>query len=98
MTILVSRKLEPKIRGSLRKWMIEIDAGVFIGDLSKRVREEIMGWLKPQMKEGEATLIISEPKSQTGYRIETILKETHRETVELSGIPLVKRNLKKDPF
>lgn len=94
ITILSSSSLPPKIQGSLRKWMIEIDAGVFIGDLNPRVRAEVINWLRPQMSSGEATLIYADSRSQTGYKIETLLKEKNREIVEISGIPLVKKQRK----
>lgn len=89
MTVLVSKSLPASVRGSLRKWMIEVEPGVFLGELSVRVREELMNWLVPQMDGGTALLIFRDNSSQTGYKIITLTPEKCRRIKVVSGIPLV---------
>lgn len=31
MTVLIARAVTPGVRGELSKWMLEVDAGVFVG-------------------------------------------------------------------
>ena len=44
MTVVVVTDCPAKLRGDLTKWMIEINTGVYVGNLSARVREEL--WIR----------------------------------------------------
>ena len=41
MTIIVVTSCPPKLRGDLSKWFFEINCGVYVGNVSARVRAEI---------------------------------------------------------
>lgn len=41
MVTLIMEKVPASLRGELSKWMLEIKAGVFVGQLSAMVREKI---------------------------------------------------------
>jgi CRISPR-associated protein Cas2 len=89
MTVILTKSIPPTVRGSLRKWVIEIEPGVFLGDLTARVRTELLDWLVPQMGGGRALVVYSDRKSQTGYQIKTLTKEGRRSIKTISGIPLI---------
>lgn len=41
MVIVVTENVPLRLRGRLAVWLLEIRAGVYVGDISKRVREMI---------------------------------------------------------
>ncbi len=41
MTIMILERVAPSVRGDLSRWLIEIKAGVFIGRISKLVRDNL---------------------------------------------------------
>ena len=41
MIVITLSDCPPKVRGDLSKWLIEINTGVYVGQVSARVREEL---------------------------------------------------------
>lgn len=41
MLMVVTENVPPRLRGRLAIWLLEIRAGVYVGDTSKRIREMI---------------------------------------------------------
>ena len=41
MIVIMLSDCPPKVRGGLSKWLCEINTGVFVGNVSSRVREEV---------------------------------------------------------
>ena len=41
MVVVVLTDCPPKLRGDLSKWFFEINTGVYVGNVSARVRERI---------------------------------------------------------
>ena len=41
MLVIVVENVPPRLRGRLAVWLLEIRAGVYVGDYSRRVRENI---------------------------------------------------------
>ena len=41
MCVVVTENVPPRLRGRLAIWLLEIRAGVYIGDISKPIREMI---------------------------------------------------------
>lgn len=56
MTILILERVSPSLRGDLSRWMIEIQAGVFVGRVSEVVREAI--WERATDRVGEGTVLL----------------------------------------
>ncbi|VDZ77105.1 ssRNA endonuclease [Salmonella bongori] len=50
MMVVATENVPPRLRGRLAIWLLEIRAGVYVGDTSKRIREMIwqqitqLGW------------------------------------------------------
>ena len=42
MVVVVTENVPPRLRGRLAVWLLEVRAGVYVGDISTRVRE--MAW------------------------------------------------------
>lgn len=41
MTIMILERVAPSVRGDLSRWLIEVKAGVFLGRISRLVRDKL---------------------------------------------------------
>lgn len=84
--VITLKKVPNSLRGDLTKWMQEIATGVYIGNLNRKVRENLWKRVLDNVKEGEATLSYTY-NNEIGYNFDTINAE--RKIVDYDGIPLV---------
>ena len=56
MTVIVLEAAPPALRGRLAVWMVEVRAGEYVADLSKRVREMIWDTVKKGIRDGNAVM------------------------------------------
>ncbi len=89
MVVLVVERVPDGLRGSLRRWMIEVQAGVFVGRLSQRVHQEIWARVQRESAAGAAVLIRSN-RSEQGYAIE-VHGQPGRAIIDMEGLYLVAR-------
>src|SRR3989338_8109105 len=84
---VVTENIPPRLRGRLAVWLIEVRAGVYIGDVSKRTREMIWEQLENGIEEGNAVMAWA-ANTESGYEFQT-LGPNRREPVEWDGLRLV---------
>lgn len=53
-----------RLRGDLTKWLIELNAGVYVGNVSARVRDELWQRICEHVKDGRATMVFSAHNEQ----------------------------------
>lgn len=70
MMVIVLENAPPRLRGYLTRLLLEIRAGVYVGDYSVRVRERIWEATKKEVGEGNAVLVWSCP-TESGFDFET---------------------------
>ncbi|WP_283133416.1 type I-E CRISPR-associated endoribonuclease Cas2e [Rhizohabitans arisaemae] len=70
MTVIVLIAAPEGLRGHLTRWMVEVDAGVFVGKPSKRVRDRIWELLATRIGDGQAVLVESAANEQ-GWAVRT---------------------------
>ena len=87
MLVIVVENAPPRLRGRLAVWLVEVRAGVYVGDLSKRVREMIWGQVEEGIEEGNAVMAWS-TNTESGFDFLT-LGPNRRLPVELDGLKLV---------
>ncbi|MCB2180772.1 MAG: type I-E CRISPR-associated endoribonuclease Cas2 [Desulfobulbaceae bacterium] len=87
MLVIVVENVPARLRGRLAVWLLEVRAGVYIGKLSRRVREMIWKTVNEGLGEGNAVMVWS-TNTEAGYDFET-LGENRRIPVELDGVKLV---------
>lgn len=80
----------PKLRGDLSKWLCEINTGVYVGNLSSRVRDAIWNRVCENLKNGRATMVFSTNNEQ---RMDFRVHNTSWVPVDLDGIQLMRRPL-----
>jgi CRISPR-associated protein Cas2 len=85
MVVMVLENARPSIRGELTRWMLEPKAGVFVGKLSRLVREKL--WEKVRTNVPGGIMFHSSPTEQ-GFGIESF-GNLRREIVDLEGLDLV---------
>lgn len=56
MLVIVVENVPPRLRGRLAVWLLEIRAGVYVGKVSRRVREMIWSTVEQGIAEGNAVM------------------------------------------
>lgn len=89
MVVLITRAVSPGVRGELSRWMLEVDAGVFVGALSARIRDKLWEKLFFQLGGKGAAVMIYPARTEQGFAIRTegILD---RNVVEMEGMALMR--------
>ena len=87
MLAIVVENAPPRSRGRLAVWLLEVRAGVYVGQLSKRVREMIWHQVSEGLEDGNAVMIWS-TNTEAGFDFVTLGKN-RRIPVELDGAKLV---------
>ena len=87
MLVIVTENVPPRLRGRLAVWLIEIRAGVYVGDLSAKVREMIWQQVEVGIEEGNAIMSWS-TNTESGFDFLT-LGENRRIPIEIDGLKLV---------
>lgn len=87
MLVIVVENAPPRLRGRLAAWLVEVRAGVFVGDYSTRTREKIWDSVVAYIDEGDAVMIWKAPTDQ-GYDFLTVGRN-RRTPVDFDGLKLV---------
>ncbi len=87
MTVLVLERVPVGLRGEITRWMIELNAGVFVGTLSAVVREKLWEHACRNMHGGAGFLIYS-TNTEQGFTVQ-FWGETRRRIVDFDGLALV---------
>jgi CRISPR-associated protein Cas2 len=87
MLVIVTNNVPPRLRGRLAVWLVEVRAGVYIGDYGKRVREMIWQQLEALIGDGDAVIAWS-TNTESGFEFQT-LGENRRTPIDYDGLRLV---------
>jgi CRISPR-associated endoribonuclease Cas2 subtype I-E len=61
MMVIVVENAPPRLRGRLAVWLLEVRAGVYVGDYSRRVREMIWGQVCAYIEDGNGVIAWAAP-------------------------------------
>ena len=87
MLVIVVENAPPRLRGRLAIWLLEVRAGVYVGKVSRRVREMIWNTIEKGIEEGNAVMVWS-TNTESGFDFLT-MGQNRRIPVEMDGIKLV---------
>ena len=87
MLVIVVENVPPRLRGRFGVWLVEVRAGVYVGDLSRKVREMIWAQVELGLGDGNAVMVWS-TNTESGFDFVT-LGANRRMPVELDGLKLV---------
>ena len=85
--VVVMENVPPRLRGRIAIWLLEVRAGVYIGDVSRRTREMIWEQLAEGYENGSVVMAWAS-SHESGYEFQT-LGPSRRLPVEFDGLYLV---------
>ncbi|MCF6434525.1 MULTISPECIES: type I-E CRISPR-associated endoribonuclease Cas2e [Pseudoalteromonas] len=88
MCVVVTEAVPPRLRGRLAVWLLEIRAGVYVGDVSRRIREMIWFQVNELAEDGNVVMAWS-TNTESGFDFITY-GENARMPVDFEGLRLVK--------
>nr|WP_320132931.1 type I-E CRISPR-associated endoribonuclease Cas2e [uncultured Holophaga sp.] len=86
MLVIVLENAPPRLRGYLSRLLLEVRAGVFVGEYSTRVREHLWATVQKQVAPGNAVMAWNAP-NDAGFDFDTC-GENRRVPVLLDGLKL----------
>jgi CRISPR-associated protein Cas2 len=90
LTVIHTSAVPPHVRGALSRWMLEPAPGLYVGTLSKKVRDELWAVIAASVADGAAVLIHSADTEQR-YALRTA-GERRREPIDIDGLVLIALN------
>ena len=87
MLVIVLENAPPRLRGRLAVWLLEVRAGVYVGNYSAKVREHIWTHVEVGIEQGNAVMAWH-VNNEAGFDFVT-LGTNRRIPVELDGAKLV---------
>lgn len=87
MLVIVVENVPLRLRGRLGLWLVEVRAGVYVGKVSRRVREMIWDNLMQGVDNGNAVMVWNS-NAESGFDFLT-LGASRRIPIEMDGIKLV---------
>ena len=87
MLVIVIENAPPRLRGRLAVWLLEIRAGVYVGNFSVKVRDMIWNNVEKGIGDGNAVMAWRAP-NEAGYDFVT-LGDNRRMPIDMDGVKLV---------
>lgn len=87
MLVIVLEAAPPRLRGRLAVWLLEVRAGVYVGNYSKRVREHIWDQVEQAIEDGNAVMMWRS-MAEAGFEFKTTGKN-RRMPADFDGVQLV---------
>lgn len=88
MIVITMTNCPPKLRGDLTKWLCEINTGVYVGQVSAKVREALWHRVCQNIGSGQATMVYSYANEQ---HLEFRTHNTAWKVRDFDGIKLMMR-------
>jgi CRISPR-associated protein Cas2 len=85
--VVVTENVPPRLRGRMAIWLLEVRAGVYIGDVTRRTREMIWEQLDAGHEDGSVVMAWNS-SSESGYDFQT-LGPNRRLPIDHDGLRLV---------
>lgn len=89
MIVITLSSCPQKLKGDLTRWLFEIDTGVYVGNVSARVRDALWDRICENIGSGRASMAYSTNNEQ---KMDFRIHDTRWEPVDFDGIKLVRRN------
>lgn len=88
MIVIVLENVPPRLRGRMAIWLLEVRAGVYIGDYNRKIREYLWTQVTEGIGDGNAVLAWRESGAEAGFQFETC-GGNRRVPVNFDGVRLV---------
>jgi CRISPR-associated protein Cas2 len=87
MMVIVVENVPPRLRGRLAIWLLEVRAGVYVGNYSVKVRNMIWEQVEAGIEDGNAVLMWRDT-NESGFDFKTF-GSNRRIPVDVDGMKLV---------
>jgi CRISPR-associated protein Cas2 len=87
MLVVIVEDAPPRLRGRLAVWLLEVRAGVYVGNYGRRLREMIWGQVCAYIEDGNAVIAWAAP-TDAGFSFDTVGR-SRRVPVDYDGFRLV---------
>jgi|UniRef100_A6W164 CRISPR-associated protein Cas2 len=87
MLVVVTEVVPPRLRGRLAVWLLEVRAGVYVGDITRRVREMIWEQIEALAEDGNVVMAWA-TNTESGFDFITY-GTNRRMPIDLDGLRLV---------
>jgi CRISPR-associated protein Cas2 len=74
MLVIVTKNVLPRVRGRLAVWLLEVRAGVYVGNGSRRVRDMIWEQVETDAEDGNAVMVWS-TNTESGFDLQWLCGE-----------------------
>ncbi len=88
MVVIVLENVPPRLRGRMAIWLVEVRAGVYVGDYSSRVRKYLWEQVEAEVGQGSGVMAFASP-NDSGFDFLTC-GPNRREPVDFDGLRLVR--------
>ncbi len=88
MIVVVLENAPPRLRGRLAVWLLEVRAGVYVGEYNRRVREYIWNQVENGINGGNAVIMWRSSGTEAGFEFQTV-GQNRRVPVDFDGVKLV---------
>ena len=85
--VIVTEAIPERLRGYLSRWLLEVRAGVFIGEYSVKVREMLTKTIRENIESGNVVVAWT-TNNESGFDFDTV-GMNRRIPTELDGMKLV---------
>lgn len=88
MTVLILERVSPGLRGEVTRWLLELKAGVFVGQVSAMVRDKLWDLACKEVQEGAGILVHATDTEQGfAFRFHGV---PGRQPVDFEGLTLLR--------
>ena len=89
LTVVVLTAAPEGLRGHLTRWLVEVSAGVFVGDLNRRVRDRAWTTIASRVGDG-AALMVEHSDNEQGWAVRSTGRDRWT-PVDFDGLILMAR-------
>lgn len=75
--VLTASRLPEHLHGYLTRFLTEVDTGVFVGNVSRRVRDNLWKRCSQALEGGRLTMINNDPTREQGFAVNTMGSGRH---------------------
>lgn len=73
MIVVVTEAVPPRLRGRLAVWLLEVRAGVYVGNVSARIREMIWQQINEFAEDGNVVMAWG-TNTESGFDFQTMVR------------------------
>ncbi|MDP1698365.1 MAG: type I-E CRISPR-associated endoribonuclease Cas2e [Xanthomonadaceae bacterium] len=88
MIVIVLENAPPRLRGRMAIWLLEVRAGVYLGEYNRKIREYLWAQVLAGIDDGNAVIAWRDAANEAGFQFETVGKN-RRVPIEFDGVTLV---------